>query len=104
MLAEVATPADWARVRADEDSIGYTLISPPINWQPTEQELADAANKPTNSALGRQFNEIAKQLAATDAQVNQITQPNHQEPLSTRLIRSAGIQIFLIASFRGPRA
>jgi DUF438 domain-containing protein len=80
MLAEVATPADWARVRADENSIGYTLISPPINWQPTEQELADAANKPTNSALGRQFNEIAKQLAATDAQVNQITQPNHQEP------------------------
>lgn len=80
MLAEVATPADWARVRADEDSIGYTLISPPINWQPTEQELADAANKPTNAALGRQFNEIAKQLAATDAQVNQITQPNHQEP------------------------
>ncbi|MCB6623611.1 hypothetical protein, partial [Mediterraneibacter sp. 210702-DFI.5.30] len=66
MLAEVATPADWARVRADEDSIGYTLISPPINWQPTEQELADAANKPTNSALGQQFNEIAKQLAATD--------------------------------------
>lgn len=80
MLAEVATPADWARVRADEDSIGYTLISPPINWQPTEQELADAANKPTNSALGQQFNEIAKQLAATDAQVNQITQRNHQEP------------------------
>lgn len=80
MLAEVATPADWARVRADEDSIGYTLISPPINWQPTERELADAANKPTNSALGQQFNEIAKQLAATDAQVNQITQPNHQEP------------------------
>ncbi len=80
MLAEVATPADWARVRADEDSIGYTLISPPINWQPTEQELADAANKPTNSALGQQFNEIAKQLAATDAQVNQITQPIHQEP------------------------
>ena len=80
MLAEVAMPADWARVRADEDSIGYTLISPPINWQPTEQELTDAANKPTNSALGQQFNEIAKQLAATDAQVNQITQPNHQEP------------------------
>lgn len=80
MLAEVATPADWARVREDEDAIGYTLISTPINWQPTKQELADAANKPTNSTLGQQFNQIAKQLATTDAQVNQITQPNHQEP------------------------
>ncbi len=31
MLAEVATPKDWQAVRVDEDAIGYTLISNPIN-------------------------------------------------------------------------
>lgn len=38
MLAEVATPKDWQAVRVDEDAIGYTLISNPINWQPTAEE------------------------------------------------------------------
>ncbi len=39
MLDEVATPTDWKMVRDDEEEIGYTLISPPLPWKPTEAEL-----------------------------------------------------------------
>lgn len=68
MLAEVATPKDWQAVRADEDAIGYTLISKPINWQPTAEELAKCAEQPQNSALAQQLNQMAQSLAAVDAQ------------------------------------
>lgn len=68
MLAEVATPKDWQAVRADEDAIGYTLISKPINWQPTAEELVKCAEQPQNSALAQQLNQMAQSLAAVDAQ------------------------------------
>lgn len=38
MIAEVATPEDWGNVKREEKQIGYTLIAPPINWQPKESK------------------------------------------------------------------
>ena len=58
MLDEVATPTDWKMVRDDEEEIGYTLISPPLPWKPTEAELEEAANKPVNSTIAAELNRL----------------------------------------------
>ena len=34
MIAEVASPEDWLNVKQEEKQVGYTLINPPMNWQP----------------------------------------------------------------------
>ncbi|MDN5344336.1 MAG: uncharacterized protein PWQ18_447, partial [Clostridia bacterium] len=38
MAQEKLTQADWARVRAGEEEIGYTLVSPGQEWQPEVKE------------------------------------------------------------------
>lgn len=38
MIAEVATPTDWENVKREEKQIGYSLINPPMNWQPAPKE------------------------------------------------------------------
>lgn len=40
MIAEVATPEDRGNVKQEEKQIGYTLITPPMNWQPEVKEKA----------------------------------------------------------------
>lgn len=78
MIDEVATPKDWQIVREDEDQIGYTLISQPLPWKPTAEELA-AAPKKDQSKLAKELNEMAMQLAADDHQVNQQVTSNSNE-------------------------
>ena len=34
MIDEVADASDWYNVKQEEKQIGYTLINPPMNWQP----------------------------------------------------------------------
>lgn len=34
MIEEVADDSEWKNVKDEEKQIGYTLIQPPINWQP----------------------------------------------------------------------
>ena len=34
LLTEVATPADWLRVKEDEPRVGYCLIPNPPAWRP----------------------------------------------------------------------
>lgn len=62
MLDEIAKASDWQLVRQDEEEMRYTLISKPIMWRPTTEELAQDANKEP-SEIAQQLNEMAKNLA-----------------------------------------
>ena len=58
LLADVASPDDWRKVKEDEPQFGYTLINPPVNWRPSQQELADFAKKPRDlDQLAKNWNE-----------------------------------------------
>lgn len=70
MLAEVATPLDWKKVRDDEGEIGYTLIPTPLPWSPTQPEIAASKEKTANSTIAHELNQFALQLAQSDQQVN----------------------------------
>lgn len=92
MLAEVATPKDWQQVREDEESIGYTLISKPINWRPTAAELAKSAEQSQNSALAQQLNQMAQNLAAVDAQVNHTNNVDYAKTANSKVKTAADDQ------------
>ena len=59
MLAEVATPLDWKKVRDDEGEIGYTLIPTPLPWSPTQAEIAASKEKTANSTIAHELNQFA---------------------------------------------
>lgn len=52
MIAEVATPEDWLNVKREEKQIGYTLINPPMNWQP---KLPEKSSGPVDIKNLRSF-------------------------------------------------
>lgn len=90
MLDEVATPTDWKTVRDDEDEIGYTLISPPLPWKPTEAELEEAKDKPVNSTIAAELNRMAQNLADQDEQVAATTSSDLKQHIKQPLKTNAG--------------
>ena len=68
MLAEVASPEDWATARQDEGQFGYTLINPPLPWKPTQGEIEEAKAHPHESSIAKELNAAAIQMAQADSQ------------------------------------
>ena len=68
MLAEVASPEDWATARQDEEQFGYTLINPPLPWKPTQAEIEEAKAHPHESSIAVELNAAAIQMAQADSQ------------------------------------
>lgn len=65
MVAEVFTPDDWAMIAKESKETGYTLISEPLPWQPTEADRAEAAKRKP-SKMAQELNEMAKAMAQED--------------------------------------
>lgn len=79
LLADVASPDDWRKVKEDEPQFGYTLINPPVNWRPSQQELADFAKKPRDlDQLAKNWNE---QISAFAGQLGGNEKANYDAQL-----------------------
>ncbi|WP_119325426.1 DUF438 domain-containing protein [Companilactobacillus musae] len=64
MLDEVATPEDWYAIAKEEPELGYTLISQPLPWKPTAEEIAEGKKKQPSS-VAQELNQMAMNLAKT---------------------------------------
>ncbi|MFD1671988.1 DUF438 domain-containing protein [Agrilactobacillus yilanensis] len=63
MVDEVFTPDDWGMIAKESKETGYTLISEPLPWQPSEADRAEAAKRKP-SKMAQELNEMAKAMAA----------------------------------------
>lgn len=100
LLADVASPDDWRKVKEDEQQFGYTLINPPVNWRPSQQELADFARKPRDvDQLAKNWNEQISTFAAQlggNEQANYEAQQAVMSGAATTAAKGAALgQIFL---------
>lgn len=87
LLADVASPDDWRKVKEDEPQFGYTLINPPVNWRPSQQELADFAKKPRDlDQLAKNWNE---QISAFAGQLGGNEKANYDAQLPVAPAASA---------------
>lgn len=70
LLTEVATPADWLRVKEDEPRVGYCLIPNPPAWRPSAAELAEkkAADPAAIAKWNDQIGAFAGQLGGNEAE------------------------------------
>lgn len=77
MLDEVASPNDWYEIEKEEPELGYTLISQPLPWKPTAQEIEESKGKKT-SDIAQELNQMAKNLAESQ-NLTEPTQPKHSK-------------------------
>ncbi|MFC6170892.1 DUF438 domain-containing protein [Loigolactobacillus jiayinensis] len=84
MVAEVFTPDDWALIQSESDDIGYTLISEPLPWQPSERDYAEAAKRKP-SKMAQELNKMAQSMADEQELANkrhlETPAPTDDEPL-----------------------
>ena len=70
LLTEVATPADWLRVKEDEPRVGYCLIPSPPAWRSSADELSEkkAADPAAIAKWNDQIGDFAGQLGGNEAE------------------------------------
>lgn len=62
MVEEIFTVQDWQTIANESDDIGYTLITQPIPWKPSKEDIEEINNK-RNSQIAEELNDAAKKMA-----------------------------------------